>query len=206
MGAHKVQNFPTSVLKHNDWASLAAKMAEAPSIVFNLASPSLTPGRRLEFILANVETWSKPFCYKFGYSAIPASRWLRYGEEAIGWRTMVIVHVTLSSLEAGWLEAALISHHREKPGNKNIRAGGDSIHEQDDVRNPYANSVYFTYCVFKSLKQPAELRIRSSGRPDLVKVNAQKRKGTSHDPSSNCHQRRSRFIFTPSQNQLIRIR
>ena len=150
---------------HNDWAELSQEIGQIPAITFSLLPPGLTSGRRLQHILANIETWKKPYTCKFGYTAVPPHRWKHckdaYVKDPHKWKVMVLLHVTLSSVDAGWLEAALISHHLGHPGNKNILPGGDSIHNSTDMHDPFANSIYFTYVVFKSLIKPDVIKVRS---------------------------------------------
>ena len=94
-------------------------------------------------------TAKHPAVYKIGITRNPVQRWLQgYAKDhQMHWTEMKVLALLPDPLSAGLVETALVHTFQQRPGNQNIRRGGEGV-------DPSGQGPYFVYVVFRCLVPP----------------------------------------------------
>lgn len=115
-----------------------------------LPPPNFNAGQTLAFCKNKIKTVLNrcPHVYKIGITADPLLRFYKESPSPGYYRCqekfkgMYVLFACNTWDEAALMEAALIDVYKTKPGNRNIRPGGEG--------KPSTEAPFFTYVVFKS--------------------------------------------------------
>ena len=131
-------------------------------VKLKMPAPSCTAGQSLRWSRKIIESIldKGPHVYKIGLTGDPMFRFYKkpshtspcpgYFHDRDKYQAMYLLFVGATWDEAALMEAILISLFQGKPGNRNIKPGGEG-------RQVYSPP-YFTYLVYKSLAKPPSKR------------------------------------------------
>ena len=147
---------PSEVQGHNKWGELQEDIMDYDDVRLDLPQKGKTHGMMIQHGLKTIKQYISggPHTYIIGYTADPCGRWARkhycyLNDKTRKWQKMIILLLSTNSTAAAAWEAALISHHLDKPGCKNENLGGDGEHKQPD--DPYLDGIFAVYLVLRDL-------------------------------------------------------